>query len=211
MKRACFATFFAIFCCVLHAAPEKNAVVTEAKGQVFLGDVAAASAERPAAVKDTVDEKNYVRTAVKSRAELEFSNETITRLGSLTVFRFAPESSNYILKRGEALFVFPKGKGGATVTTAALSAGILGTTVYVKAERGTVEYVCLEGRCQIGPHVLEPGEKLVIRGSRPAYAVPKEKFSIERFLRENELINSFAASLPSLPLIEEEARKQRGQ
>ncbi|MEW6304085.1 MAG: FecR family protein [Verrucomicrobiota bacterium] len=191
------------------AQTEKSAVVSNKKGTVAVGLGKPPAPEREAALKERVTQKDYLRTGAASLAELEFTDASLTRVGPLSVFRFAPESSNFILEKGEGLFVFPKGKGGSAVSTPSFAAGILGTTVYVKATRSSLEYSCLEGRCRIGPHILTPGEKLVIRGSRQAYTAPKQHFDIARFLQDNPLIAGFENKLPSLPLIEAEASRQQ--
>lgn len=191
------------------AAEAPSATITDLKGAVARGEGKPPAPEQPAALQDVLRQKDYLRTGKASLAELTFPSEALTRVGPLSVFRFSPESSNFILERGEGLFVFPKGKAGSTVTTPSFAAGILGTTVYVKADRSMIEYACLEGRCRIGPHVLSPGEKLVIRGSRAAYTAPKQRFDLARFLAKNPLANDFANPLPSRALVEEEAAKQQ--
>src|SRR5712691_2930657 len=45
-------------------------------------------APRPAAVNDTVTQQMGVRTGVESRAELTFTDLTLTRLGANTIFSF---------------------------------------------------------------------------------------------------------------------------
>src|SRR5215470_15025931 len=45
-------------------------------------------APRPASVNDTVTQQMGVRTGMESRAELTFTDLTITRLGANTIFSF---------------------------------------------------------------------------------------------------------------------------
>lgn len=190
------------------AAADSSATITEARGTVGLGKGKPPAPERTARVNDALARSDYLRTAVASLAELKFANDTLTRVGPLSVFRFSPQSSNFILERGEGLFVFPKGRGGSAVSTPAFAAGILGTTVYVKATRSEIEYACLEGRCRVGPHVLIPGDKLVLRGTRVAYTVPKQRFDLAKFLATNPLVGGYTTPLPSRALIEAEAATQ---
>jgi hypothetical protein len=210
MKGRLLLTGLAMFSMVLptFSAEPRSATVTDLRGTVARGESKPPAPEQPAAVKDVLQQKDYLRTGRASLAELTFPSEALTRVGPLSVFRFSPDSANFILERGEGLFVFPKGKAGSTVTTPSFAAGILGTTVYVRADRRVIEYACLEGRCRIGPHVLSPGEKLVLRGSRIAYTAPKQRFDLARFLEENPLANDFANPLPSRALIEEESSRQ---
>lgn len=191
------------------AAQDRTATVSEAKGQVMRGEGKPPAPETTAAAGARIQTKDYVRTGTASLAELTMPADALTRLGPTSVFRFAPDSTNFILERGEGMFVFPKGQGGANISTPSLAAGILGTTIYVRVNRDEILYACLEGRCRIGPHLLEPGEMLVLRGGRQAYAAPKLRFRIGRLLQENPLARSFATPLPSQALIEAEARLQR--
>ena len=66
------------------ASDKKDARVTQVIKDVHL--LGSKSAPRPATVNDSVGEGTAVRTGGDSRAELTFTDQTITRLGSNTVF-----------------------------------------------------------------------------------------------------------------------------
>jgi len=190
-------------------AGSKEGGIVEIKGEAFVGSTEGSKAERPAALKDLLQEGDYLRTGKDALVELELPDSTSIRLAPLSRFRYSQKTANFVLEQGEGIFSFPKGKGGFTVSTPAFAAGIEGTTVYVKVTRNVVEYACLEGRCRIGPHTLNSGEKLVLRGSGAAYAAPKQRVTLNKFLKETQLATAFAKPLPNLHLIQEESAKQK--
>jgi len=186
----------------------QSATLSEAKGSVFRGNVKPPADETQVQVKAGISVQQYLKTGSSSLAELIFNDQTMARLGSNSVFRFSSDKTNLLLEKGEGLFVVPKGLGGATISTPSLSAAILGTTVYVKMDPRAVEYYCLEGKCRIGPHVLSPGESLILKGKMGVYGAPKSSFKIADFMKQNQLANAFKAPLPSKALIQAEAAKQ---
>lgn len=195
-------------CSGLAAQAAITAAVDRAKGQVKIGKGRPIQAEVDAMSGSAVKEENYIRTGAESLVAIRFSNGAYSRLGPQSIFRFTPETQNFILERGEGILVFPKGEGGATVSTSSFAAGILGTTVYVRTSRNLTVYNCMEGRCQIGPHILSAGENLIIRGRGTPYTVPKTNYDLREFLEENELANAFGEELPSADLIRAEAAGQ---
>jgi ferric-dicitrate binding protein FerR (iron transport regulator) len=189
--------------------PRKEARIIQLTGEVFIGRAETPKSEKAAAVDDRLRENEWLRTGKAALAELKFGDSTSVRLAPRSKFRYFADTSNFALEEGEGIFSFPKGEAGFTVSTPLFAAGIEGTTVYVKVSRNVVEYACLEGRCRIGPHALTSGEKLVLRGSSPPYAAPKQPLSLARFLKENKLVTSFVSPLPNLRLIESESAKQK--
>lgn len=166
----------------------KEAMITALKGKVTIAPASGSGAEVAASPKSRVEDGDHVRTGPGSYVEIKFSDGSVGRLGPNSAFH--SKSSNFAVDRGEGLFAFVKGKSGFTVSTPSLNASILGTTVDVKVSRNLVEYSCLEGHCRIGAHVLNPGEKLTIRGSNVAYSAPKTKVDVDRFIKESPLVNS---------------------
>ncbi len=88
-----------------------------------------ATGARPAKLGDRVTGRTAVRTGVKSRSELVFDDLTVTRLGANTSFSFSEGTRKMRLSEGTMLLQVPKKAGGATITTAAVTAAITGTTV----------------------------------------------------------------------------------
>ena len=68
---------------------------------------------RPAAVADVVNGKAAVQTGTSSRAELVFTDKTLTRLGANTFFSFENGTRNLDLGNGTMLLQVPKNAGGS--------------------------------------------------------------------------------------------------
>jgi len=115
-------------------------------------------AERRAAVRDIVRGSDLVRTGLKSQAELEFEDRTITRLGSNTAFTFDPDKREFQLHKGLMLFDMPKTAGGGKIITPACTAAIEGTAGMV-SYRSAPKILCLAGII----NVTDPRGKLLAR------------------------------------------------
>lgn len=110
----------------------KKASIEEISGDVIVkkeSDVA----DRKAVLKESIIGKDIIRTGKKSRAELEFEDQSICRLGSNTIFSFDPQTRDMAFSRGVALVHVPPGKGGARIATPAATAAIQGDTLVVRA------------------------------------------------------------------------------
>jgi hypothetical protein len=114
----------------LCAADEKEARVTEVVRTVHL--LESQAAPRPATVNSTVREGSAVRTGNESRAELTFSDLSITRLGADTVFSFNPATRSYDLGSGAVLISAPKGAGTVRINTAIATCAVSGFTAIVE-------------------------------------------------------------------------------
>jgi hypothetical protein len=110
------------------ATPFTSATVTQVENKVAYGDRRGdRSATRPAAVSDVVRANNFLRSESNSRAELQYPDGTVVRIGQNTVFTFDADSRTLSLEKGSLLFHIPKGAGGGTIKTASLTAAITGT------------------------------------------------------------------------------------
>jgi hypothetical protein len=111
------------------AAPFDSATVTRVENRVLLGEVRGgqASARRPVAVSQAIKANNFVETASESRAELQFKDSSLVRVGQNSIFSFESGTRTLSLQKGEMLFHIAPGTGGGTIKTAALTAAITGT------------------------------------------------------------------------------------
>jgi len=117
---------------------------------------------QPASIGDKLDQSSSVTTGRRSRAELTFQDETITRLGQNSVFSFRDGSREVELKQGSILMQVPKNAGGATIRTATVTAAITGTTSMFEYSPGKwVKLITLEGT-----------QKLFIKGVKDPIPVP---------------------------------------
>lgn len=142
------------------ADPLQTAKITQAVNDVTVYQSESAGA--PASIGQSVGGNASVQTGRKSRAELTFTDNTITRLGQNSVFSFRPGSREVELKQGSVLLQVPKDAGGATIRTATVTAAITGTTSMFEYSPGQwVKLLTLEGT-----------QKLYINGSKTPVLVP---------------------------------------
>jgi hypothetical protein len=152
----------------LHAAPLSEAHVTKNVNEVKLVDPAAHP--RVAKLNDVVRGQIGVATGAKSRSELQFQDNTLTRIGPETFFSFAEGSRDLTLDRGTMLLQVPKAHGGATIHSAMVTASITGTTVIIENLPGKViKALVLEGNMRISMNgkfgdsvLLTPGQMTIV-------------------------------------------------
>ncbi len=222
MKRL-FGNLVSIFGCLLlasmlaQAAQLKEAHVTQVVSDVKL--LPEQAAPRPAAINDPVRNGTAVRTGTQSRSELTFTDLTITRLGANTIFSFKEGTRTMNLGEGAILFQVPKGAGGATIKTAAITAAITGTTGIGEYHRATTEnpkpvikWFCLEGHIVLsltngsGQTVeLEAGQMIVSDGT---YLPKPVFFDIATLVKSSLFFLGFETQLASWDLIQQEIQKQ---
>jgi len=156
-----------------HAATLQSAKVTAAINKVLFADN---GSTRPAEVGDTLTGKSILETGSKSRAELVFNDQSIARLGANSQFSFSKGTRDLELSQGVILMQVPKGAGGATIKTAAVTAAITGTTIAIEytpgvdGRPGTIKIFVLEGtlRCYMKSvpgesSLLGPGEMIAFQ------------------------------------------------
>ena len=143
----------------------KRAEISQIINQV--GVIEPGVGERPATVNDVVEGKRGVRTGQKSRAELIFSDRTLTRLGANTIFNFEDGTRNMDMEEGTLLLQVPKNAGGATIRTAAVTAAVTGTTIlfeYTPGPNSPKWNSAKNGRN------LNPGRGFIVPDSKSALA-----------------------------------------
>ena len=148
---------------VLRAEPFEQAEVKKAINVVSLlpQDVRAAPG-------DIVKGDTALQTGGNSRAELQFPDLTITRVGSNALFRFIAGTREMILDSGTLLFSSPAGAGGGKVQAGAITAAVTGTDFMI-SNVGTVKVICLSHKVTVyltaNPKIraeLLPGQMLDI-------------------------------------------------
>jgi hypothetical protein len=121
-----------------------------------------------AAPGDLVKGDTALKTAGNSRAELQFPDLTITRVGSNALFRFIAGTREMVLDSGTMLFSSPKGAGGGKVQAGAVTAAVTGSDFLI-SNAGRVKVICLSHKLLVyltaNPKiraVLLPGQMLDI-------------------------------------------------
>ena len=132
----------------LAAAPLQRANVTKIINDVQVFDPAAGP--HRATLNELIVDDLGLRTGIKSRSELVFEDQTLTRLGPESYFSFKPGTRDMMLERGTMLLQVPKGLGGATIRTSAITASITGTTILLEyLPEKYVKVLVLEGSLRL--------------------------------------------------------------
>jgi len=116
------------------AIPFDSAKLSFVENDVRIGALGG-GASKSAAISDTVKASDYVQTAVDSRAELTFQDNSIVRVGQSSLFTFEAASRTLSLKKGTMIFFVPPGSGGGNIKTPSLTAAITGTICKVSKEK----------------------------------------------------------------------------
>src|SRR5947209_16504493 len=128
----------------LHAGP-----LTEAKIARIINEVSVikpSDGAHAASMDEVVKDDMAVKTGIKSRSELLFQDDTLTRLGPESLFSFKTGTRDMTLQKGTMLLQVPKGIGGARIHTAALTAAITGTTIMMEyVPNRDIKVLVLEG------------------------------------------------------------------
>jgi hypothetical protein len=200
MKKILGLSLLMISVTFLHAEALKQAEVTRIINDVRVvnnGQV------RPAVLDETVGGATAVQTGVKSRAELLFGDKTLARLGANTQFTFEQGTRNMNLAEGVMLLQVPKNAGGAKITTAAVTAAITGTTIFIEAGKkalgeklsnAPVKVIVLEGTLRLMVN-NRPGESTLINAGnmilmpQNARTIPQPvPVNLERIFKSSGLI-----------------------
>ncbi len=192
------------------AAVLESAQVTAAINKVVLAD---AGSTRPASIGDTLRGHSTLETGAKSRAELIFNDKSIARLGANSQFSFARGTRDLELSQGVILMQVPKGAGGATIKTAAVTAAITGTTIAIEftpgkdGGPGTIKIFVLEGTLRAYIKSV-PGESILLEpGQMIAFQTDDDRlpdvdtFDLGRFVETSGLLSDQFDPLPSLDII----------
>ena len=205
---AALALCVGIFAQVSVAAPLTSAEVTKVINQVSV--IEPAKGDRPAAVRDVIRNDLGLQTATKSRSELLFQDNTLTRLGAETFFSFKTGTRDLTLEKGSMLLQVPKGLGGAKIHTAAITAAITGTTIMMEySPRQYLKVLVLEGSLRLSRNgsfgnsvVLRPGKMVLMRPDAKTIPEPVD-VDLAEIVKTSTLVNfPGAKTLPSMPLIQ---------
>ena len=190
------------------AGPLTSAEVTKVINRVSV--IEPAKGEHPAAVRDVIKDDLGLETATKSRSELRFQDNTLTRLGAETFFSFKTGTRDLTLEKGSMLLQVPKGLGGAKIHTAAITAAITGTTIMMEySPKHYLKVLVLEGSLRLSRNgsfgnsvVLRPGKMVLMLPDAKTIPEPVD-VDLAQIVRTSTLVNFPGAKiLPSMPLIE---------
>jgi hypothetical protein len=213
MLRTKFALAVVGFCSVVStqqsiAGPLTSAEVTKVINRVSVIDPAKGT--HAAVLRDVIKDNLALQTGARSRSELLFQDNTLTRIGAETFFSFKTGTRDMTLEKGSMLLQVPKGLGGATIHTAAVTAAITGTTIMMEYSPGQyLKVLVLEGSLRLSRNgsfgdslVLHPGKMVIMRPDAKKIPDPID-IDLAEIVRTSTLVN-FPGSkvLPSMPLIQ---------
>jgi hypothetical protein len=197
--------------------PLTEAHVTKIVNRVQVVDPA--NGGHAASLHEAIKDEIELKTGVKSRSELLFQDNTLTRLGPETSFSFKAGTRDLSLGKGTMLLQVPKGQGGAKIRTAAVTAAITGTTILMDYTPGKhIKVLVLEGSLRLsanGPSgnsvVLGPGRMVLMRPDAKKIP-PPVSVDLKKVMQTSSLVNMSkkegGAPLPSAALIEKEIAQQ---
>jgi FecR protein len=190
------------------AGPLTSAEVTKIINRVSVIDPAKGS--HPAILRDVIKDDLALQTGAKSRSELLFQDNTLTRIGAETFFSFKTGTRDMTLEKGSMLLQVPKGLGGATIHTAAVTAAITGTTIMIEySPRQYLKVLVLEGSLRLSRNgsfgdslVLHPGNMVIMRPDAKSIPEPID-VDLAKIVKTSTLVNFPGSNiLPSMPLIQ---------
>lgn len=223
MNKNYLSLFGAVACCCLlfaqvsTAGPLSSAQVTKIINRVSVVDPAKGA--HSAAIRDVIKDDLGLQTGARSRSELLFQDNTLTRIGAETFFSFKTGTRDLTLEKGSMLLQVPKGLGGAKIHTAAVTAAITGTTIMMEyIPRRFIKVLVLEGSLRLSRNgtlgdsvVLRPGNMVIMQPDAKKIPDPID-VNIALIVKTSPLVNfPGAAPLPSLGLIQAAINEQNGQ
>ena len=192
-------------------AGKSEARVTRAIHNVQL--LAPNAAPRPASINGNVRQGTAVRTGSDSRAEITFTNRTLTRLGANSVLSFG--EGNFDLANGSILLYLPKGLGGASINTAGATAAGSGLTAMAESRpESWIKFIILEGHATVSlkyhpgeTRALRAGEMITMRAGATKLPEP-QNVDLSELMKTSLLVTGFPR-LPKFNLILTEANNQQ--
>src|SRR6267378_4195650 len=199
------------------AGPLTSAQVTKVINRVSVIDPAKGT--HPAVLRDVIKDNLALQTGARSRSELLFQDNTLTRIGAETFFSFKTGTRDMTLEKGSMLLQVPKGLGGAKIHTAAVTAAITGTTIMMEYIPGSyIKVLVLEGSLRLSRNgtfgdslLLRPGKMVIMRPDAKKIPDPID-VDLEQIVKTSTLVNfPDEAPLPSMPLMQAAIDEQKKQ
>jgi mannose-6-phosphate isomerase-like protein (cupin superfamily) len=189
-------------------AAERGAVVTEAVNQVTHGSSQSVDSA-PAPTGTILQDGEYLKTGGESLAEMKLPNQTVTRLGSNTIFNYSAASNQVDLQAGTVLFSKPKDGQQLNIKTEAVTAAILGTTgflhVHHHGSHTSYMFGLIEGKASLTVDgkvfVIHDGELLMFSPGSPPQIIA---FNVPLMIKTSPLFTKFGNDLPNESYIAEE-------
>ncbi|MGD1928286.1 MAG: FecR domain-containing protein [Leptolyngbyaceae cyanobacterium] len=169
---------------------------------------------RRANLNDRLALGDALRTADNARAELRFNDGSLARVGERATFWFVPDTRDFRLSNGTALFLIPPDRGPSNIQTPSAVTGIQGTALVVRhipgdcdldlleecpgrtivmvltdSPKGPVEVSTLDGRTE----ALTAGNLAVIQGE----SIQVLEFDLALFYQTSPLVEGLDLNNPN--------------
>jgi hypothetical protein len=199
------------------AGPLERAEVTKIINKVSVVDPRIGG--RPALLRDVIKDDLGLETGKKSRSELLFQDNTLTRFGAETFFSFKTGTRDMTLEKGSMLLQVPKGLGGAEIHTGAVTAAITGTTIMIDySPHQYIKVLVLEGSLRLSRNgvfgdslILRPGKMVIMQPDAKKIPEPVD-VDLAHIVETSSLVNfPDAEPLPSMSLIQSAINQQQSQ
>ena len=183
-------------------AANTSATVTEAVNDVSHGS-AQMTGTAAAPTGTQIEDGEYLKTGVKSRAELALADKTVTRMGANTVFNYSVANNEIDLQEGTILFSKPKNAGTMTIKTASVTAAIVGTTGFAQLHGKVFLFGLIEGHATviINGTIYHSGAGDIVKFT-PGAPPLTFSFNIPALVKTSPLITRFHSQLPNQPFID---------
>ena len=210
---------------LIEAAELERARVTKAVNVVNL--LHESRAPRPAKPGILLTGSNALQTGDRSRAELQFADESVVRLGSNSIFGFKAGEREIDLQKGSLLLQIPKGRGTTKIKSLPITAAITGTTILFESSEpvrdsqgreikpGIVKLIVVEGSLEWAFND-NPRKKLKMRsGDMVAFpsnarTFPKKvKVDLARIRSTSLLMEGGLGKLPDMERVNREISTQK--
>ncbi|NNM29367.1 MAG: FecR domain-containing protein [Akkermansiaceae bacterium] len=153
-------------------------------------------AARKASPGDLVHGRTSLQTGRRSRSELRFQDQTLTRLGANSVFSFEEGSRDLSLTQGTLLLQVPRNAGGARINTPTVTASVTGTTIMLEYfAKKWMKAIVLEGSLDLFPNenrrdkvTVRAGEMAVFRANDRKLPKPV-KVDLRRLMKTSGLVD----------------------
>lgn len=192
---------FVLWLSVLGAGSASAAPLSEGELTRVINDVKVLPVEAspfPAKPGARISGRTAVSTGAQSRAELRFSDNTLTRVGANSVFRMDQTTRTVDLQKGVVLLQVPKQLGGATVRTAAVTAAVTGTTVIFEyTADGFIKIIVIEGEVDVSLNkdkskfrTLKAGDMWITKADDKNSLPLPVQVDLARLQRTSKLLNT---------------------
>lgn len=141
--------------------------------------------------------RSAVATGAQSRAEIRFSDNTLTRVGANSVFRMDLSSRTVEMDKGVILLQVPKQLGGAKVRTAAVTAAVTGTTILMEfMPDGFIKIIVIEGEVDVSMNerrnqfrTLTSGDMWISKANDKNHLPMPVQVDLERLKKSSKLLS----------------------